>query len=215
MDPFILTDDNIFDLFDLLNYDITWHTIVRIKKNCIGTRYKFIRSYCCTNVIKFITAFNASIIPVLEVQGVQDLKYCHIGLIYENNDPTNLFYPCEALYDIVINKFLKCWNHRSMTASELLRQRQQPTTHEDEDEDEDDWRRVWKEEVWNVGGRKRKRTRRRAVAVAFVNRAGEELNEAWNLFEYYNQIMFDHLPAAYRHILTVADQEGFLLYLVF
>ena len=128
--PFILTDDNIFDLF----VSDIWSTIVRITKNCIGTRNNFLRRYCCTNVINFIKAFNASIKPVLEDQGVQDLNYCNIVL--ENNDPTNLFYPCEASYDHEIddeiNMFLKCWDHQSMTASELLRQRQQPTRHEDE-----------------------------------------------------------------------------------
>lgn len=154
--PFILTDDNIFDLF---NSDL-WSTVVRITKNCIGTINKFLRRSCCTNVINFIKAFNASIKPVLEDQGVQDLNSCNIVL--ENNDPTNIFYPCEASHDSynVIDMFLKCWDHESSTASELLRQRQQPTTHEDkyEDEDYDAVRRVW-----DVGGRKRTRRRQKRV----------------------------------------------------
>jgi hypothetical protein len=153
--PFILTDDTIFLLFDS---DI-WSTVVRITKNCIGTINKFLRRSCCTDVINFIKAFNASIKPVLEDQGVQDLNYCNIVL--ENKDPTNIFYPCEASYSYdEIDMFLKCWNHKSMTASELLRQRQQPTTHEDkyEDEDYDAVRRVW-----DVGGRKRTRRRQKRV----------------------------------------------------
>ena len=119
--PFILTDDNIFDLFD----SNSCRTEVRITKNCSGTKNKILRRYCCAQVIKFINIFNESIIPVLNEGGVQDLKDCKIGLIYENNDPTNIFYPCEAFYDHEINMFLKCWDHQSMTASEL---RQQPTT---------------------------------------------------------------------------------------
>lgn len=124
MDPFILTDDNIFDL---LSNEMSWVTVVQIKKTCLSSNSnrELIRQSCCEKIMRFVNIFNATISPVLSELTVPDLLYCSITLIYKDNSPQNFFKTClespSKQYYSDIDAFLRCWNSRqSITAEQLV-----------------------------------------------------------------------------------------------